>query len=193
MPGAPTSVRRRASRLVSFLFSSFGEPPTRLTFSLSRQYCHHSRGTRSAATRTSCHRALLRELGAADEPPLAEPAERAGHVSAREREAAQIEYQADEICLAWLLDSVLYERGWDTRFEGEIVGVIGSGLFIRFDDVFEAFLPARRLPGDYFEVSPLGTALAGRRGGRTYRLGDPIEIRVERIERASGRVEVAPV
>src|SRR5207247_9480873 len=81
----------------------------------------------------------------------------------------------------------------ETRFEGEIVGVNGSGLFVRFDDVFEAFLPDRRLPGDYFEVSPLGTALAGRRGGRTYRLGDPIEIRVERIERASGRVEVAPV
>jgi ribonuclease R len=140
-----------------------------------------------------CHRALLGELGAADEPPPAEPAELAERVSAREREAAQIEYRADEICLAWLLDSVLYERGWDSRFEGEIVGVIGSGLFVRFEDVFEAFLPARQLRGDYFEESPLGTALVGRRGGRTYRLGDPIVVRVERIERASGRVEVAPV
>ena len=114
-------------------------------------------------------------------------------MSVREREAAQIEYQADEICLAWLLDSVLFERGWEATFEGEIVGVIGSGLFVRFDDVFEGFLPARRLPGDYFEASPLGTALVGRRGGGRFRLGDPIEVRVERIERTSGKVEVSPV
>ena len=158
----------------------------------SAAYCHFTSPIRRYPDLV-CHRGLLRELGAADEPPPAEPAELAEHVSAREREAAQIEYQADEICLAWLLDSVLYERGWDTHFEGEIVGVIGSGLFVRFDEVFEAFLPARRLPGDYFEASLLGTALAGRRGGRAYRLGDPIEVRVERIERASGRVEVAPV
>jgi hypothetical protein len=32
-----------------------------------------------------------------------------------------------------------------------------------------------------------------RRGGRTLRLGDPIDVRVERIERSSGRVEVTPV
>jgi len=140
-----------------------------------------------------CHRTLLRELGIGDDPLPAEPAELAEHVSVREREAAQIEYQADEICLAWLLDSVLFEKGWEAEFQGEIVGVIGSGLFVRFDDVFEAFLPARRLPGDYFEASPLGTALKGRRGGGTFRLGDPIEVRVERIERTSGKVEVSPV
>jgi ribonuclease R len=158
----------------------------------SRAYCHFTSPIRRYPDLV-CHRALLRELGVADDPPPAEPAELAEHVSAREREAAQVEYQADEICLAWLLDSVLFEKGWEAEFEGEIVGVIGSGLFVRFDDVFEAFLPARRLPGDYFESSPLGTSLSGRRGGGTFRLGDPIAVRVERIERTSGRVEVSPV
>ena len=140
----------------------------------------------------SCHRALLLELGIGDDPLPEEPDALAEHASFREREAAKIEYQADEICLAWLLDSVLYERGWETTFEAEIVGIIGSGLFVRFEDVFEAFLPARRLPGDYFEASTLGTALVGRRGGGRFRLGDPIEVRVERVERHSGKVEVAP-
>ena len=45
--------------------------------------------------------------------------------------------------------------------------MIGSGLFVRFGDVFEGYLPVRRLPGDYYELDPLGTALAGRRGGGT--------------------------
>ena len=156
----------------------------------SRAYCHFTSPIRRYPDLV-CHRALLLELGVGDDPLPEELAELAEHVSTREREAAQVEYQADEICLAWLLDSVLFERGWESTFEGEIVGVIGSGLFVRFEDVFEAFLPARRLPGDYFEASTLGTALVGRRGGGTFRLGDPIEVRVERIERTSGKVEVA--
>jgi len=118
--------------------------------------------------------------------------ELADHTSAREREAADIEYRADAICLAWLLDSVLYERGWDEPFEGEIIGVIGSGLFARFGDVFEGYLPARRLPGDYFELNDLGTALVGRRGGGTFRLGDAIHVRVQGIDKPAGKVELAP-
>ena len=111
--------------------------------------------------------------------------------SAREREAGQLEYLADDICLAWLLERRLYELGWEERFEGEITGLIGSGLFIRFAEVFEGFLPARRLHGEFFELNQLGTALAGRTTGRTYRLGDPIEVRVESIARNEGKVELA--
>jgi ribonuclease R len=159
----------------------------------SRAYCHFTSPIRRYPDLV-CHRALLAEIGAAEAAAAPDDlGELAEYVSGREREAAQIEYQADEICLSWLLDSRLYEQGWDSRFEGEIVGVIGSGLFVRFDDVFEGFLPARRLPGDYFEASPLGTALTGRRGGGRLRLGDEIEVRVERIERNTGKVEVAPV
>jgi ribonuclease R len=138
------------------------------------------------------HRALLRELGASDDPPAPDLDALAEHTSSREREAAQVEYLADELCLAWLLDAELFERGWEEPWEGEIVGLIGSGLFVRFGEVFEGFLPARRLPGDYFEPNDLGTALAGRRGGGTFRLGDPIDVRVERIEKHEGKVELSP-
>jgi len=70
--------------------------------------------------------------------------------------------------------------------------VIPSGLFVRFGDVFEGYLPARRLQGDYFELNDLGTALAGRRGGGVFRLGDPIEVVVEEIRRWEGKVELSP-
>ncbi len=53
--------------------------------------------------------------------------------------------------------------------------------------------PARSLPGDYFELTPLGTALRGRRGGETFRLGDAIEVRVEEIRRAEGKVALSLV
>jgi ribonuclease R len=139
-----------------------------------------------------CHRALLLEIGAGDDPLPQDLHELAGHASERERAAAQTEYLADELCLAWLLDARLFELGWETSFAGEIVGLIGSGLFVRFGDVFEGFLPARRLSGDFFEANALGTALEGRRSRRTFRLGDPIEVRVEEIRRAEGKVGLAP-
>jgi len=137
------------------------------------------------------HRALLRELGVGDDQPPENLDALAEHVSAREREAADVEYLADDICLAWLLERELFERGWESAWEGEIGGVIDSGLFVRFGDVFEGYLPARRLTGDYFELNTLGTALSGRRGGGTFRLGDPIDVRVEEIRRAEGKVELS--
>jgi ribonuclease R len=156
----------------------------------SSAYCHFTSPIRRYPDLV-VHRALLRELGAADDPPPAELDALAQHTSEREREAAQVEYLADELCLAWLLDGELFARGWDQPWDGEIIGVIGSGLFVRFGEVFEGFLPARRLTGDYFEMNDLGTALTGRRGGGTFRLGDPIQVRVERIEKAEGRVELS--
>ncbi len=157
----------------------------------STAYCHFTSPIRRYPD-LIVHRSLLRELGATDEPALGELGELAEHASEREREAAETEYLADEICLAWLLERLLFERGWDERWAGEIIGVIPSGLFVRFGRVFEGYLPARRLQGDYFEVNPLGTALSGRRGGRTYRLGDPIEVVVEEVRRWEGKVELSP-
>jgi ribonuclease R len=157
----------------------------------SMAYCHFTSPIRRYPDLV-VHRALLRELGLADDPLPPGLEDLAEHTSEREREAAQVEYLADELCLAWLLDDALFERGWDEPFEGEITGLIGSGLFVRFGEVFEGFLPARRLPGDYFELNELGTGLVGRRGGGTFRLGDGIEVLVEKIEKTDGKVELSP-
>jgi ribonuclease R len=82
----------------------------------------------------------------------------------------------------------LFEQGWDTAFEGEITGVIGSGIFVRFGEAFEGFLPARRLTDDYYEATTLGTGLVGRRTNRRYRLGDGIDVAVAEIRRHEGKV-----
>jgi ribonuclease R len=136
------------------------------------------------------HRALLRELGQGDDPVPEDLGAVAEHTSATERAAAKIEYLADEICAAWLLERVLFDRGWEEPFTGEVIGVIPSGLFVRFGEVFEGFLPARRLRDDYYELNDLGTALVGRRGGRRYRLGDELDVKVEDIRRAEGKIEL---
>ncbi len=140
-----------------------------------------------SATGRSCS-----TLGAGDDPPPADLEDVGEWCSIREREAAKVEHTADAICLAWLLERRLFELGWDAELSGEIIGAIASGVFVRFDGVFEGYVPARRLAGDYYELDALGTALVGRRTGRRFRLGDPMEVRVERIDRAQGKVELAP-
>jgi ribonuclease R len=154
-------------------------------------YCHFTSPIRRYPDLV-VHRALLRELGVGDDVVPEDLDDSAEHCSFQERAAAEIEYRADDICLAWLLEDVLFERGWEDPFEGEITGIIGSGLFVRFGDVFEGMVPARRLPGDFYEINALETALVGRRGGRTYRLGDPIDVVVQEIRKTEGKVELAP-
>jgi len=157
----------------------------------SKAYCHFTSPIRRYPDLV-VHRALLEELGVGDDPVPDDLADLAEHCSTRERKYADIEYRADDICLAWLLEAVLIDRGWEAPFEGEVNGVIGSGLFVRFGEVFEGYLPVRRLGGDYYELNTLGTALVGRRTKRTFRLGDPIEVAVAEVNRSEGKVELKP-
>ncbi len=137
------------------------------------------------------HRALLREIGATDEPLPEDSTSRGRALLGEGARGGRGRVPRGRHLPAWLLEDVLFERGWEEPFAGEITGMIGSGLFIRFGDVFEGYLPARRLPGDYYEIDALETRLVGRRGGRIFRLGDPIDVRVQEIRKNEGKVELS--
>jgi hypothetical protein len=50
----------------------------------------------------------------------------------------------------------------------------------------------RHLSDEYVSESRFGTALVGSGTGRRYRLGDPIRVRVVRVDRVAGKVELLP-
>ena len=132
----------------------------------STAYCHFTSPIRRYPDLV-VHRALLRELGVSDEPLPEDLLEHAEHASVRERHASKLEYRADELCLAWLLEQRLFELGWEATFEGEITGVIVSGLFVRFGDVFEGYVPGSAPPGRLLRAER-----AGDRTGRPPRRQD---------------------
>jgi len=139
------------------------------------------------------HRALLAGLGLGEPAPRATEMEEAGiESSARERESMKIERDADDVCLAFLLETHLGEKdGADApAFDGEVVGLVAKGAFIRFGEHgFEGFLPVRRLRG-WYQLNEVGTALESDAGA--LRLGDPIRVTVERVDAPRGRVDLSP-
>jgi ribonuclease R len=145
------------------------------------------------------HRSLLAAIGEDEAPPLSERVgEAAWRCSELEREAARLERDADSVCAGFLLERELFQRGPGARFEGEVSGVIGAGAFVRFGgelaDVYEGFLPARRIGGrERYELDPTETVLLGARGGGPVRLGDPLSVSVDRVEAPRGRVDLLPV
>ena len=159
----------------------------------SPRYCHFTSPIRRYPDLVA-HRALLGALGLDDAAPAAEDLDEAAtDCSAAERAALALERDADDVCLAFLLERVLAERGRETVWAGEVVGLIGAGAFIRFgDEGFEGFLPVRRLRGEWWTLNDEGTALVGERYGGRLRLGDPIAVEVTRVETARGRVDLVP-
>jgi len=153
-------------------------------------YCHFTSPIRRYPDIVA-HRALLSTVGGGEDAPRAERLEDAGEwTSARERDAMAIERSADAVARCFLLERELFEGGWEQEFDGEVTGVIGAGAFVSFGEGHEGLLPVRRLRGDWWELNEEGTILFGSRSGATIRLGDPIRVRVHRVEAPRGRVDL---
>ena len=140
------------------------------------------------------HRALAREIaGAGGAPPSADELLGVAEAcSTAEREISRLELDGDAVALCFLLDAQLTREGWETAFEGEIVGFVASGVFVHFGGCYEGFLPLRRLGTERYHLSEHQTAQVGDESGRRLRLGDPITVRVERVDRLRGRVDLVP-
>jgi ribonuclease R len=161
----------------------------------SAAYCHFTSPIRRFPD-LLVHRGLMSVTGGGEEAPDAGTVgEAAEHCSEREREAARLERDADDICAAFLLERELFERGWQARFEGEVSGVIGAGAFVAFGgdlgDAYEGFVPVRRMKSDHFDLNEEETALIGSRKGRTVRFGDPVTVTVDRVDPVRGRVDLS--
>ncbi len=142
----------------------------------------------------AAHRALLDALGlddpAADPSDLAEAADRS---SFTEQIATKLERRADRVCLAFLVSEEI-RTDPERVFDGQVTGVGDAGVFVAFgpDNAFDGYLPARRIPGDWWRPDPLGVVLVGEEHGGRIAVGDAISIRVVDIEALRGRVDLEP-
>ena len=104
----------------------------------------------------------------------------------------RIERDADSVARCFLLEAELFESGWDAVYEGEVTGVIGAGAFVAFGTATRACCRCGELVGDWWELNELETMLVGAGSGERLRLGDPVTVRVEKVDAPRGRVDLVP-
>lgn len=83
-------------------------------------------------------------------------------------------------------------------FEGEIIGLIGGGMFVQFgpEFAFEGFVPLREIKearGGFWNLNEFQTALVDDNSGFSLSLGDSIEVSVLDLQTARARVDLLPV
>ncbi len=100
-------------------------------------------------------------------------------------QCSMTERRADEATrdvVNWLKCEFMKDRVGET-FPGVITAVTSFGLFVELTDIYvEGLVHVTAMPGDYYHFDPLHHRLSGERSGRSFRLGDSVEVRVMRVD-----------
>ncbi len=149
-----------------------------------RRYAHFTSPIRRYAD-LIVHRGLIRALklggdGLPEATDVKALAEVSAQISATERRALLAERETNDRLIAHFLSDRI-----GATFDGRISGVHRAGLFVKLRDTgADGFVPARTLGDEYFRYDEKGHAMVGSRSGESYRLGDPVTVKL---------VEAAPV
>jgi ribonuclease R len=82
------------------------------------------------------------------------------------------------------------ERHLGETFTGRVSGVVPFGIFVTLEDYFvDGLVHVRSLDDDFYRFSPKDYALVGERRGRKYRLGDPLEVQVSRVDKEARHID----
>ena len=111
-------------------------------------------------------------------------------------ESSQAERRADEAereLMEWKKMKFMEERLGDD-FDGLIVSVTKFGMFVELNDMFiEGLVPLASLTDDRYQYHEATRQIIGARSRKTYSLGDPIRVLVDRIDRMQRRIQFAVV
>lgn len=100
------------------------------------------------------------------------------HCSMTERRADDATREATN----WLKCEFMMDKVGQT-FDGIISGVTGFGVFVTLKDIFvDGLVHITSLKNDYYRFDPVHHRLTGERGGKLYRIADPIRVTVVRVD-----------
>ena len=111
-------------------------------------------------------------------------------------ESSQSERRADDAereLMEWKKAKFMEERIGE-EFDGLIVSVTKFGMFVELTDMFiEGLVPLASLTDDRYVYHENTRQIIGQRSRKTYSLGDPIRVLVDRIDRMQRRINFAVV
>jgi ribonuclease R len=101
-------------------------------------------------------------------------------VLAMEAERASIKYKQTE----FMKDKV------GMQYEGVVSGVTQWGIYVEIlENKCEGMIPIRGLAGDFYEYDEENYCIRGRRTGKKYQMGDPVQIEVIRVNMARKQID----
>ena len=62
------------------------------------------------------------------------------------------------------------------RFTATVSGVAPYGMYVKLDNTAEGLIPAKHLGDEYFALDAAGCTLAGQDTGRSFRLGQRVDV-----------------
>ena len=111
-------------------------------------------------------------------------------------EASQAERRADEAereLMEWKKSKFMEQHIGDD-FDDLIVSVTKFGMFVELNDLFiEGLVPLAALAGDHYLYHENTRQIIGQRTRKTYSLGDPIRVFVDRIDAMQKRIQFGVV
>jgi len=171
----------KRARYVDYLDSHFGLA--------SDAYCHFTSPIRRYPD-LIVHRLLKAQLAnALDKRPTSDMVPElewlAEHSSVMEREAASAEDQSVRVKLCELLVDHVGEV-----FPGIISSVSSFGAFVQLDNTAEGLVHVTVMSDDYYEFDAERFLLRGEKSGKTWRLGQEVEVRITDVVVSDRRIEM---
>jgi ribonuclease R len=107
------------------------------------------------------------------------------HCSMTERRADEATRDAvDWLKCEYMLDKVGQE------YDGIVTSVTNFGLFIELKDIYvEGLVHVTALQNDYYHFDPKAHRLVGERTRKIYRLGDPVQVTVVRVDLEERKID----
>ena len=110
------------------------------------------------------------------------------HLSATERRAEDVERGVSN----WLKCDFVAPRIGEA-FAGTIVGVQDFGLFVELEGYFvQGLVHISNLGEDYFNYQMQSQSLVGERSGRSYQLGDALDVTLLEVQAPQGKLDLVP-
>ena len=158
----------------------------------STHYCHFTSPIRRYADLT-VHRLIeafcrgtLEQMPSDDIAALTELGK---HLSFTEQRSEDAERELRDVLILQFLEDKLGEE-----FQGVITGVTNFGLFVQWPQFLaEGLIRLEELGDDWWEVEAKTGSVRGEVSGKTYRLGDLMDVRIANVDVARRKLDLAPV
>ena len=110
------------------------------------------------------------------------------HCSMAERRADEAAWDVE----GWLKCEFMQDKVGEI-YEGVITSVTSFGLFVELKDIYvEGLVHVTSLSNDFYRFDPVGHRMTGERAGRVYRMGDPLRVRVVRVNLDERKIDFIP-